>query len=236
VTADDLYRDDDAFAESLGYEFHDRDLAKLALSHPSYAHERDGSRGNERLEFLGDAVLGLAIGELLFNAHPDWDEGDLTRSRAALVNQNFLANLARMLGLDRHVKLGRTERRTSGEQKDSVLANCLEAVLGAMYLDSGLTAVVAWVEVAFGDAVSSDGAPQLRDAKTMFQEWAHSHFRLTPSYRVIRDSGKDNDDERFSVEVVIASEVWGTGMGRSKRAAERLAASAALERGAAQDE
>lgn len=235
MTADDLGSDGDDFAESLGYEFRDRELADLALAHPSYAHERDGSRGNERLEFLGDAVLDLAIGELLFNAHPDWNEGDLTRSRAALVNQHHLAERARALGLDRHVKLGRTERRTAGEQKDSVLANCLEAVIGAMYLDAGLTQVVAWVEGAFGEGVARDGAPQTRDAKTMFQEWAHARFRITPSYRMTHDSGKDNDDERFSVEVVIDSEVWGTGRGRSKRLAERRAASAALERGVALD-
>jgi ribonuclease-3 len=235
VTDDDP-RDDDDFAEALGYTFRDRALGELALSHPSYAHEIDGSRGNERLEFLGDAVLDLAIAELLFNAHPDWNEGDLTRSRAALVNQRFLAELARTLGLDRHVKLGRTERRTSGEQKGSVLANCLEAVIGAMYLDSGLTTVVAWVERTFGDRVTGDGAPQRRDAKTMFQEWAHSRFQATPIYRTTGDSGMNNDDERFSVEVVIGGEVWGSGAGRSKRVAERRAAAAALERSTVADD
>jgi len=226
----------DALADALGYAFRDPALADLALSHPSYTHEVDGTRGNERLEFLGDAVLDLVIAELFFHAHPDWSEGDLTRSRAALVNQQALADQARQIGLDRFVKLGRTEQRTAGRHKVSVLSNCLEAVIGAMYLDGGLRAVVTWAERSFGDAVAQGGAPERRDAKTMFQEWAHARFQSTPHYRTVRDSGRDNDEERFSVEIVVADEVWGTGVGRSKRVAERMAATAALERGASRDD
>jgi len=226
----------ESLAEVLGYAFGDPALAELALSHPSHAHEVDGSRGNERLEFLGDAVLDLVVAEVLFCAYPDWSEGDLTRSRAALVNQQSLADRARAIGLDRFVKLGRTELQSAGQRKDSVLANCLEAVIGAMYLDGGLPAVVPWVERQFGDSLAGGAEPQRRDAKTMFQEWAHSRFQTTPSYRTVRDSGTDNDEERFSVEVVIDDEVWGSGVGRSKRAAERMAAAAALERGASLDE
>jgi ribonuclease-3 len=219
----------DSLSEVLDYEFRDPSLADLALSHPSYAHEVDGSRGNERLEFLGDAVLDLAIAEILFQAHPDWSEGDLTRSRAALVNQQALAERARSIGLDRFVQLGRTERRTEGQRKDSVLSNCLEAIVGAMYLDAGLPAVLAWVARVFCDGLEEGGSPQRRDSKTMFQEWAHARFQSTPVYRMVRDSGKDNDDERFTVEVVVGDEVFGAGVGRSKRAAERVAAAAALE-------
>jgi ribonuclease-3 len=222
--------------EALGYDFRDPSLADLALSHPSYAHEVDGSRGNERLEFLGDAVLDLAIGEILFQAHPGWSEGDLTRSRAALVNQQALADRARSIGLDRFVQLGRTERCSDGQRKDSVLSNCLEAVIGAMYLDAGLPAVIAWVGRVFGDDLGAGSSPQRRDAKTMFQEWAHARFRTTPTYHTVRDSGQDNDDERFTVEVVIGDEVWGAGVGRSKRVAERVAATAALENKAALDD
>ena len=223
-------------ADALGHAFRDPALAELALSHPSHAHEVDGSRGNERLEFLGDAVLGMIVAGVLFRAHPDWSEGDLTRSRAALVNQQALADRARAIGLDRFVKLGRTELRTGGQRKDSVLANCLEAVIGALYLDGGLPAVVPWVDRLFGDSLAGAGEPQRRDAKTMFQEWAHSRFQATPGYRMVRDSETDNDEERFSVEVVVGDEVWGSGVGRSKRAAERMAAAAALERGASLDE
>jgi ribonuclease-3 len=226
----------DTLAQVLGYAFRDPSLAELALSHPSYAHEVDGSRGNERLEFLGDAVLDLAVAEFFFHAHPDWSEGDLTRSRAGLVNQQALAERARAIGLDRFVKLGRTEQRTEGQRKDSVLANCLEAIIGAMYLDGGLPPVVALVERMFPEAMEQGSAPRRRDAKTTFQEWTHAHFQATPRYRTVRNSGTDNDEERFTVEVVVGDEVWGTGTGRSKRVAERAAAAAALERGAARDD
>jgi ribonuclease-3 len=226
----------DSLSEALGYDFRAPSLAELALSHPSYAHEVDGSRGNERLEFLGDAVLDLAIAEILFQTHPDWSEGDLTRSRAALVNQQALADRARTLGLDRFVQLGRTERRTDGQRKASVLSNCLEAVIGAMYLDGGLPVVLGWVGRVFGDDMTAGGGPERRDAKTRFQEWAHAHFRSTPVYRTVRDSGKDNDEERFTVEVAVGDDVWGTGVGRSKRMAEREAATAALANEAALDD
>jgi ribonuclease-3 len=220
----------EGFAETIGYEFEDPALAELALSHPSYAHELDGSRGNERLEFLGDAVLDLVVSELQFQLHSDWSEGDLSRSRAALVNKVALATRARSIGLDRFVKLGRTERRSAGQGKDSVLANCLEAVIGAIYLDSGLTAVRAWVERVFNDGFAAGSTPERRDAKTRFQEWAHARLQATPHYRTARDSGVENDEERFTVEAVVDDEVWGVGAGRSKRVAERVAALAAIER------
>jgi ribonuclease-3 len=219
----------DGLAEAIGYEFEDSALAELALSHPSYAHELDGSRGNERLEFLGDAVLDLVVSELQFGLHPDWSEGDLSRSRAALVNKDALAERARSIGLDRFVKLGRTERRSAGQRKDSVLANCLEAVIGAMYLDNGLAAVRAWVEDVFRDGFAAGSTPERRDAKTMFQEWTHARKQATPGYRTTRDTGVENDEGRFTVEVVVADEVWGVGTGRSKRVAERAAALAAIE-------
>jgi ribonuclease-3 len=220
----------EGFVEAIGYEFEDPALAELALSHPSYAHELDGSRGNERLEFLGDAVLDLAVSELQFRLHSDWSEGDLSRSRAALVNKDALAERARSIGLDRFVKLGRTERRSAGQRKHSVLANCLEAVIGAMYLDGGLTVVRAWVEDVFADGFAAGSTPERRDPKTKFQEWAHARLQATPGYRTTRDSGVENDEERFTVEVVVGDEVWGAGAGRSKRLAERVAALAAIER------
>jgi ribonuclease-3 len=227
---------DASFEEAVGHAFRDPALAELALSHPSFAHETDGTRGNERLEFLGDAVLDLAVAQLLFHAHPDWSEGDLTRSRAGLVNQRSLADCARRIGLDRYVKLGKTEQRTAGEQKNSVLANCLEAVAGAIYLDAGLAVAIEWVGRIFGDAVTGAVEPERRDPKTMFQEWAHARFRLTPSYRTVADSGTNNDEKRFCVEVLVGSEIWGAGVGRSKRIAEGSAAAAAMKRGEALDD
>jgi ribonuclease-3 len=165
---------------------------------------------------------------LQFRAHPDWDEGDLTRARASLVNKSALADQARVLGLDRFILLGRTERRSGGQQKDRVLANCLEAVIGAMYLDSGMSVVREWVKRVFTEAVTADASPRERDVKTRVQEYAHATQRLTPQYRTLSDSGMENDDERFTVEVLVGEEVWGLGVGRSKRLAEHAAATVAI--------
>lgn len=212
---------------ALGYAFRDPTLLETALSHASFAHERAEGCSNERLEFLGDAVLGLVIAELLYAAHPEWSEGELTRARAGLVNQSSLADCAREMGLGRFVKLGRTEERSAGERKHSILADCFEAMLGAVYLDGGSAAARALLERAFGDAIQRGAVP---DPKTAFQEWTHARFQCTPSYRTSGDSGTENDEQRFTVEVRVGDEVWGTGRGRSKRVAERSAAEAALER------
>ena len=227
---------DEAFFARIGHRFSDDGLLATALSHPSHAFEVDGSRGNERLEFLGDAVLDLVVARLLFEAHPDWGEGHLTRARAALVNTGFLAERARALELDRYVRLGRTEQRTGGAQKDSILANCFEAVVGALYLDAGLEAAFALARRAFADALSSGESVLERDAKTRLQEWAHADRAETPRYRAIADSGVENAEDRFEVEVELAGESLGFGTGRTKRAAEQAAAAAALRRIDADDE
>jgi ribonuclease-3 len=224
-----------SLAEALGYAFHDPELARTALAHPSWANEVDGSGGNERLEFLGDAVLDLVIAHELYAAHPDWSEGDLTRARAALVNQRALAEVARSLGLGRFVLLGKTERRSAGEDKDRVLANCLEALIGAVFLDGGFEAAALLLRRIFAAALEAGGARGARDPKTEFQEWAHARFRATPSYETVADSGTDDDALRFTVEVRIEGETWGRGSGRSKRSAERAAAESALERRDARD-
>ncbi len=230
---------DDAAAPSIddaiGYAFADRELLALAFSHTSYSHEEGAGRGNERLEFLGDAVLDLSISQILYEVHPDWNEGDLTRTRAALVNQRSLAKRARSLGLGHFVKLGRTERRSGGRDKDSILANCFEALVGAIYLDGGLAPVEDFVRRVYGPALASDAIRQRRDVKTQFQEWAHARHRQTPRYETVGDSGKDGDDARFAVEVAIGTDVWGRGVGRSKRVAETAAAADALRRCAAEE-
>lgn len=217
--------------EALAHRFEDRALAETALSHPSHAHEQDGSRGNERLEFLGDAVLDLVVARLLFLLHPEWTEGQLSRARASLVNKRALADRARQLGLDELVRLGKTERRSAGHTKDSILANCFEAVIGALYLDGGLPPVDHLVERLFGEEAGRDEI--LQDAKTAFQEWAHAELRLTPRYETVVDSGVENDDDRFTVEVRVDGTTYGSGVGRTKRDAERAAARAALVRAGA---
>jgi ribonuclease-3 len=220
---------DAALSERLGHVFADPALLEMALMHASAAFERDGSRGNERLEFLGDAVLGLVVARLLYERHPSWREGELTRARAALVNGRVLAQKARALGLVEYFVLGRTERRSGGAEKDRVLANLFEAVIGAIYLDGGIEPVRRLVEQCFGEALSGEGM-LVRDPKTRFQEWAHAALRGTPRYVVLKDTGIEEAEDRFTVEVSVNEEAWGTGSGRSKRSAERAAAAHALVR------
>ena len=214
--------------DRLGYTFADPSLLELALSHPSFAHEADGTRGNERLEFLGDAVLDLVVAQALYEAHDDWEEGQLTRARSALVNRRALATCARSLGLGPFLRLGRTERRGGGEDKDSILANCFEAVVGALYLDGGLAPVRALADRVYARELARGAAAPERDPKTELNELALTRFGTTPEYRTVDDTGGENDAERFTVEALVKGERWGEGVGRSKRVAELAAAAAAL--------
>ena len=218
-----------ALESLLAHVFAEPGLLEAALCHPSYTQELDGSCGNERLEFLGDAVIDLAAAQLLFEAHPDWDEGHLTRARAALVNRRSLARCAQALELPRYVRLGRGERE-GGASKERILANVFEAVVGALYLDAGIAPVLELARRLFAAALAPDSDASAADPKTRFQEWAHARGRPTPRYLPLSDSGVENDDRRFEVDVRIEGEVWGRGTGRTKRAAERAAAEAALGR------
>ncbi len=222
--------DPERLESRLGHRFQSGDLLETALAHPSFAHEADGTRGNERLELLGDAVLGLVVAEILYSGRPEWNEGEITRARAALVNTRSLAARARSLDLGSFVRLGRTEQRTAGAHKDSILANVFEALIGAVYLDAGLSAARGFVERAFGEALLRAPAAA-RDAKTRLQEWAHAQFQETPTYRTVHDSRIDDDEQRFEVEARIGDVVWARGVGRTKRQAEQAAAEQALQRG-----
>jgi len=225
-----------ALEDALGHRFRDRALLERALTHASYAHEAvDGEdaadiASNERLEFLGDAVIGLVVARLLFEAHPDWQEGDLTRALHACVDRRALARLARELALGERLRLGRTERRGEGAAKDSILADAMEAVIGALYLDGGLEPVEALARRVFAEALAA-GAPRVgRDPKTALQERVMALRGVFPGYRLLADSGVEGDEERFRAEVRVEDEAWGSGAGRSKRRAERAAAEAALSR------
>jgi ribonuclease-3 len=213
----------------LGHVFARPELLEVALTHASAAFERDGTRGNERLEFLGDAVLGLVVAELLYQSHPDWREGELTRARAALVNGRVLARQALALGLVDYLVLGGAERRRGVAGKERVLASLFEAVIAALYLDGGFEPVRALVVRCFDEALSGDAMLQ-RDPKTRLNEWAHAALQPTPRYAVLKDSGVEDAEDRFTVAVCIAEQSFGEGSGRTKQAAERSAASAALER------
>lgn len=223
-------------AQILGYTFQDQALLEEAFTHPSYAHDRDGGFGNERLEFLGDAVLGLVIAQRLYVAHPDWREGELTRARSSLVNTHALARRSRQLGLGEFLQLGKTELRTGGREKSSILGNLFEAILGALYLDGGFEAAEQFLGRVFEHDFEAGALVAVRDPKTRFQEWAHAQKRVSPHYRMLADSGIDDDESRFEVEVLIDDETWGRGSGRTKRDAEHAAAQVALSNAEGQTE
>jgi ribonuclease-3 len=213
---------------ALGYEFADRSLLEHALQHSSYAHDHAGVSSNERLEFLGDSVVGLVVANALYRAKPDWAEGDLTRALHALVERRSLADLARTLDVGAHLRLGRTELQSAGETKKSILADAMEAVIGAMYLDGGLVAVTDFIERVFADAFAADAPPVARDPKTELQERAMGLYGEFPTYQLLKDTEIEGDDDRFEVEARLCGEPLSSGVGRTKRAAERRAARRAL--------
>jgi ribonuclease-3 len=226
----------DEIAERLGYVFRDVTLLETALSHSSYSNEIDGSRGNERLEFLGDAVLALVVAHRLYDSNPSWMEGQLSRAMAGLVNEAALAELARELDLGRFLKLGRSERKSEGHEKPSILADCFEAVLGAVYLDGGLEAATAFLNRIYGAELGPRAAPPRKNPKMEVNELSIERFGEPPHYRTVLDTGVEHDELRFTIEVRIGGESWGQGVGRSKRVAEHAAAEAALAREAASDD
>ena len=218
--------------ERLGYRFHDRNLLCAAMIHSSYANEHRGSglSSNERLEFLGDAVLGLVTGEYLFRTHPDAPEGDLTRMRAALVCEESLHEVAQSLGLGEYLKLGRGEESGGGRSRPSILADATESVFAAVYLDGGMEAARALIhrvllERGREQAVES----RRRDYKTALQEVVQRKANQVLRYEMIGASGPDHD-KVFTCAVTLNDAVIGQGSGRSKKEAEQSAARAALER------
>ena len=218
--------------ESLGGSFGDRGLLVTALTHRSHLNEvaDPTSEDNERLEFLGDALLDYIAADLLYGRLPDAREGELTTVRAALVCEAVLSRYARQLGLGEILRLGRGESASGGRERDGLLCDAFEAVVGALYLDRGLPAAQAFALrflVPQLDAVMrGEGS---RDAKSSFQELAQQKWRITPHYVTIGDSGPDHA-KHFVGQGRVGHKVRGTGEGRSKSDAARQAAAAALER------
>jgi ribonuclease III len=214
--------------DALGADLPD-DLLTLALTHRSYAYEHGGLPTNERLEFLGDAVLGLTVTDELFHRHPDRSEGDLAKLRASVVNTQALADVARGLtddGLGAYLLLGRGEVNTGGADKSSILADGMESLLGAVYLQHGMGTARAVILRLFGSLL--DTAPTLGaglDWKTSLQELTAARGLGTPSYAVT-STGPDHDKEFTAVVIVMETE-YGAGVGRSKKEAEQKAAAAA---------
>jgi ribonuclease-3 len=222
-------------AARIGHAFADPRLLEEALTHRSYQNEHPEARThNERLEFLGDAVLGMLVAEAMMRLAPDASEGQLTQRRAALVNEGTLAGIARELGLGELLRLGRGEEKNNGREKTSILADAVEAVIGAVYLDGGLAAARAAVRRLFGDALdgAASGAVDA-DVKTALQTLLQAGGNGDPSYHVVATNGPEHRKE-FEVEIVLNDVVIARGRGHSKKEAEKDAARNAL-RGAAGD-
>jgi ribonuclease-3 len=214
---------------ALGVRFKDPRMREAALTHRSYAFERDLAETNERLEFLGDAVLGLVVTDLAYRRFPDLPEGELAKLRAATVNMITLADVARDLGLGEEVFLGKGEEQSGGRDKTSILADAMEAVLGSVYLDRGLDAARRLIERLFWPRmvayVRGEGD---RDYKTGLQELAAQDLGSVPQYRVTEE-GPDHA-KQFTATVFLGGQSYGAGSGRSKKEAEQRAAREAYAR------
>lgn len=217
--------------EKLGYTFRDTNLLQKALYHSSYAneHKKGGVESNERLEFLGDAVLGVVSAEFLFRRHPDLPEGELTRIRAALVREESLHQVALDLGLGDYLLLGRGEEQGGGRTRPSILADAVEAVFAAVYLDGGREAADDLIHRVLLDRESVQAvAERRRDSKTILQELVQRKPHEDLTYRLVSETGPDHL-KQFTVAVLLGEKVIGLGSGHSKKEAEQSAAAVALE-------
>ena len=219
-----------ALEARLGVDLTDYNLLGRALTHRSYLNENPGEllQDNERLEFLGDAVLDFVVGVYLYQRFPEMDEGGLTTLRAALVRTETLAAFASQLGIGDCLRLGFGEAESGGRERPPTLCAAFEAVIGAVYLDQGLDAVQPLVEQLAEPALERIMAQSLhKDAKSEFQVWAQGEHNITPRYRVVNAEGPDHA-KTFTVEVLVGSDVWGVGQGSSKQTAAQAAAEMAL--------
>jgi ribonuclease III len=206
----------------LSYSFQRKELLSLALTHRS-SHLRPGEEQNEKLEFLGDSVLGLAMSDLLMRRFPEASEGDLSKLRASLVNAGVLASKAAALSLGQWLRLGGGEERSGGREKSSILAAVYEAVLGAVYLDGGFAPAYELVSRHFADELEEKSRAVLFDCKTRLQEIAQKIFKEIPVYTVVEARGPDHQ-RLFISQVAIAGKPYGCGEGSSKKSADQAAA------------
>ncbi len=216
----------ESLERKLGYVFHDRELLREALNHSSYANEhKDGLGSNERLEFLGDSVLGFVAAEFLFKANRTLPEGDLTRMRAALVCEQSLYQVAKGLDLGQYLRLGRGEEAGGGRTRQSILADATEAVFAAVYLDGGMDAARALIERVL--LSNAPAAEERRDYKTTLQEVVQRRSGQVLTYHMVDQRGPDHN-KTFHFEVRLNGDTIGRGAGHSKKEAEQSAASDAL--------
>jgi ribonuclease III len=223
-----------ALQQAIGYRFRDRGLLEHAMTHTSRAHEdaTGGVADNESMEFLGDAVLGFVIADLLFREFPEYDEGLKSKSKAALVSTTALARQAERLNLGEYLLLGRGEEKTGGRRKQALLADAYEALIAAVYLDGGIEQARAFLAREFAPLVAelrTQGAVAGQDDKSALQELLQSQRQTLPEYRLVRTHGPDHR-KQFEVEVVASGEAIGRGVGPSKKEAEQSAARSALDK------
>ena len=215
---------------AIGYRFKNVMLLQNALTHSSYANEHwhDSLKSNERLEFLGDSILGTVVAQFLFRTYPDRPEGDLTRMRADMVCEKALAKIAEEVDLGKHLLLGNGEEQNGGRNRPSILADAVESVLAACFLDGGLTAAEAFINRFVLSKVPGDKPANL-DYKTALQELVQQKKNQQLAYRLVGESGPDHD-KKFTVEVTLNGKVVGQGVGTSKKRAEQSAAKEAMEK------
>lgn len=213
--------------EAIGYSFKDKDLLRLAISHSSFSNDNKLGKlkNNERLEFLGDAVLELSTSEFLFKEYVSKPEGELTRLRASIVCEPTLAECARTLNLPEFLLLGKGEENTGGRNRDSIISDAFEAVIGAMYLDGGLETAKDFINrVVLNDI---ENKHLFYDSKTILQEYVQKEYKEKVEYELISESGPDHN-KIFEVEVRLENNVIGRGKGKTKRKAEQQAAYEAI--------
>ena len=219
----------------ISYRFKNRELLEEACRHSSFVNEQPEThmsaaalRDNERLEFLGDAVLNLVVGNMLMDGYPELPEGDLSRMRAHLVNESELASVAKEIDLGDFLRLGKGEIQSNGREKKSILADALEAVIAAIYLDGGFEAAFRFVRDRFAERVSGTARPvSAADYKSRLQEIVQTNHKAMPTYQVIGESGPDHD-KTFAVKIMVC-DLEAEGTGKSKKTAEQDAARQALE-------
>jgi len=218
-----------ALERRLGYAFADGSLCDSALTHKSWLNEKHepGRTDNERLEFLGDAVLALVVSDLLMRRFPLRSEGELSKTRAAIVSEAGLARAAESLGLGQWIFLGRGEDQAGGRHKPSILSDALEALIGAIYLDGGFAAARAVAERMFGSALEEAEKNARTDYKSRLQERSQALLQATPQFQVVGEDGPDHD-KRFQVAILLDGREYGRAGGRSKKEAEQSAAALAL--------
>jgi ribonuclease III len=217
------------------YKFKNRYLLKVALTHTSYMNENIQriNYSNERFEFLGDAVLDLAIGQMLFERFPEATEGDMSKLRAKIVNEDGLMNVAKSFNLGKHIFLGKGEDISGGRIKSSIVSDCYEALIASIYIDSGLKSVFSVIKLHFEELINAIDLDKISeidfDYKTRLQEIVQARFKIAPEYKLISEDGPDHD-KIFKSAIKVRDKIYGIGTGKSKKESEQRAAKEAIEK------